>query len=193
MREGTIRRIGSFAASMVAIAMSSPLPLGARDAGQSPNDATPPPRHNVILFVTDGLRHDSVTIEDAPTIHRLRRKGVDFVNSHSLFPTVTTANASALATGHGLGDTGNFANSLFVATEDAEKGSKCREKRKLVFDMEDNLDLALLNCLHSNANDRDVYLGLPHTLIGLARDNGYNTAVVGKIGPAVSRTSPKSA
>ena len=38
----------------------------------------------------------------------IRDKGVNFKNSHSLFPTFTTANASAMATGHYLGDTGDL-------------------------------------------------------------------------------------
>src|SRR5215471_13542370 len=87
---------------------SSPTP-------STPSAAAPaaPPR-NVILFVADGLRHDSVTADTAPTMFSLRKRGVDFVNSHSMYPTFTTPNASALATGHGLGDTGDFGNALYV-------------------------------------------------------------------------------
>lgn len=44
---------------------------------------------------------------------RLRAEGVDFANSHSMFPTFTTANASAFATGHQIGDTGDFSNFLY--------------------------------------------------------------------------------
>src|SRR5579862_6858493 len=62
--------------------------------------------HNLILFVPDGLRSQVVDRATAPTLARLRDDGVDFTNSHSLFPTFTTANASAFATGHRLGDTG---------------------------------------------------------------------------------------
>ena len=71
-------------------------------------------QNNVVLFITDGLRYDSVNEKDAPTIFKLRQQGVDFRDSHALFPTVTTANASAFATGHLLGDTGNFANGLYT-------------------------------------------------------------------------------
>ena len=39
---------------------------------------------------------------------------MDFTNSHSLYPTVTTVNASAIATGHYIGDTGDFGNTLYV-------------------------------------------------------------------------------
>jgi len=58
---------------------------------------TPTP-HNLILFVPDGLRGKIVTPETAPAMAEIRDKGVNFKNSHSLFPTFTTANASAMAT-----------------------------------------------------------------------------------------------
>ena len=35
-------------------------------------------------------------------------------NGHALFPTFTTANASAMATGHMLGDTGDFSNTIYA-------------------------------------------------------------------------------
>ena len=52
--------------------------------------------------------------ETAPAMAEVRDKGVNFRNSHSLFPTFTTANASALATGHYLGDTGDFSNTIYT-------------------------------------------------------------------------------
>src|SRR6185295_4973962 len=70
-------------------------------------------QRNLILFVPDGLRALSVTPESAPTMAAVRDRGVNFQNSHSVFPTFTTANASALATGHQLGDTGDFSNTLY--------------------------------------------------------------------------------
>src|SRR5262249_30418985 len=69
--------------------------------------------HNLILFVPDGLRAAIVDGHTAPTMARLRDAGVNFRNSHSLFPTFTTANASVLATGHATGDTGAFSNSIW--------------------------------------------------------------------------------
>src|SRR5580704_3564726 len=82
---------------------------------QQPNASSPTPaRRNVIIFVADGLRYGSVNERDAPTLWKIRQQGVNFVNSHSLFPTLTTANASAIATGHQLGDTGDFANTLWI-------------------------------------------------------------------------------
>src|SRR5690349_4992095 len=37
------------------------------------------PRRNVIIFIADGLRHDSVNATDAPTLLALRKRGVHFV------------------------------------------------------------------------------------------------------------------
>src|SRR4051812_20330536 len=76
--------------------------------------AAAPAKRNVIIFVADGLRHGSVNAADTPALWRIRTSGVYFRNSYSLFPTFTTANASAIATGHGLGDTGDFSNRIWV-------------------------------------------------------------------------------
>ncbi len=70
--------------------------------------------HNIIIFVADGLRYGSVTPENMPNMFKLKSEGVDFTNSHSLFPTVTTVNASAIATGHYIGDTGDFGNAIYT-------------------------------------------------------------------------------
>ena len=69
---------------------------------------------NIVIFVADGLRYSSVTPQTAPTMARIRREGVDFANSHAVYPTLTTANASVIATGHYLGDTGDYANTLYA-------------------------------------------------------------------------------
>src|SRR5579863_5553459 len=66
--------------------------------------------HNIILFVPDGMRAMMVAPETAPTMAAIRDQGVNFANSHSLFPTFTMPNASAMSTGHFLGDTGVFSN-----------------------------------------------------------------------------------
>ena len=70
--------------------------------------------NNLILFVADGLRALSVTADTAPAMAAVREVGVNFKNPHSVFPTFTTANASAMATGHQLGDTGNYSNTFYV-------------------------------------------------------------------------------
>src|SRR5471030_1028432 len=47
---------------------------------------TPQP-HNIIIFVADGLRYGSVEPGNMPNMFKLKTEGVDFTNSHSLFPT----------------------------------------------------------------------------------------------------------
>ncbi|MET0867020.1 MAG: alkaline phosphatase family protein, partial [Pseudorhodoplanes sp.] len=79
-------------------------------AGTLPSQA----QQNVILFVADGLRAAAVTPERAPTFARVRDTGVNFSNSHSLYPTITTTNASVIATGHLVGDTGDFGNTFYT-------------------------------------------------------------------------------
>src|SRR5260370_29309484 len=81
---------------------------------QAPRPHRAPLPHNIVLFVPDGWRALSVRRDSAPTMAAVRDKGVNFKNSHSVFPTFTTANASAMATGHQLGDTGNYSNTFYV-------------------------------------------------------------------------------
>jgi hypothetical protein len=135
-------------------------------------DASAAGKRNVVIFVSDGLRYDSVTKDNAPTMWGIRHDGVDFTNSHSLYPTLTTANASAIATGHYLGDTGDFANTLYVGFPVV-----CKMGAVVVF-LED--DCVLREVKQHAGND---YLGQT-TLLQAARAQGYVTAVVGKLGPA---------
>lgn len=69
----------------------------------------------VAIFVVDGLRPDSINPTDTPTIARLRAEGTEYVNSHSVFPTVTRVNTTALATGTSPSVNGIVGNSMFVA------------------------------------------------------------------------------
>ena len=73
-----------------------------------------PQPHNVVLFVADGLRFRMVDDTTAPTMAAIARDGVSLRNGHALFPTFTTANASGMATGHMLGDTGDFSNTIYA-------------------------------------------------------------------------------
>ncbi|HEX7725705.1 MAG TPA: alkaline phosphatase family protein, partial [Rhizomicrobium sp.] len=133
--------------------------------------AAGPAQHNVLIFVADGLRYVSVTPKTAPTMWKLKTQGVDFTNSHSLYPTITTVNASAIATGHYIGDTGNFGNTLYTGYPVAGTNGA-----PITFQEDDVLlgDLAA----HYNGN----YLN-ETSLIAAARQAGYATAVMGKVGP----------
>ena len=131
-------------------------------------------QRNVVIFIADGLRYDSVTPETAPTMYRLKKEGVDFANSHAMYPTVTTANASAIATGHYLGDTGDYGNSLnFDFPIQCQLGPAVS-----VTFLEDDCVLKSVK-----AHFGDGYMGQT-TLAQAARGAGYSTVIVGKKGPA---------
>jgi len=133
-------------------------------------------RHNVIIFVADGLRRGSVTAEDMPAFLKVRTNGVDFPNSHSVFPTFTTANASAIATGHGLGDTGDYSNTIYPGTW-LKKPDPMATTGTIVPFLENDELLADMNSTF-NGN----YLG-ERTLLSMAREKGFSVASIGKIGP----------
>ena len=71
-----------------------------------------------LVFVLDGLRPDSITAQDTPTLHRLRGEGVWFENAHAVFPTVTRVNAASLGTGSYPARHGIMGNSIFVPVVD---------------------------------------------------------------------------
>ncbi len=129
-----------------------------------------PRTRNVVLFVADGLRPSSLNPTDAPTLVRLQEEGVFFANSHSLYPTVTTANASALATGHQLGDTGDFANALYNGAQVLNSGTPFIEDDEILAELD--------------AQTGGNYLG-EETLLAVARAHGFSTAAVGKVGPVL--------
>jgi arylsulfatase A-like enzyme len=127
--------------------------------------------HNIIIFVADGLRYGSVEPGNMPNMFKLKAEGVDFTNSHSLFPTITTVNASAIATGHYIGDTGDFGNALYTGMPMLSgNGSP-------VAGMESDTVLAEMNQKFGGN-----YLN-EETLIARARAEGFSTAVIGKLGP----------
>ena len=129
--------------------------------------------HNVVLFIADGLRFRMVDDNTAPTMAAMARQGVSLRNSHALFPTFTTANASGMATGHLLGDTGDFSNTIYTGFEVPGAGASLTpflESDVVLGDVDE----------HFAGNYLDET-----TILKLARDKGYNTASIGKIGPAL--------
>ena len=86
----------------------------------------------VIVFVVDGLRPDAITAELTPTLCRLRSEGVDFTNSHSVFPTVTRVNAAAIGTGMHPGSTGILGNQMYAAAVDSRRALDTGNHRRLL-------------------------------------------------------------
>ena len=127
--------------------------------------------HNVILFVADGMRPTSVTEQEAPTMMALMQQGVHFTNTHSLFPTFTTANASTMSTGHLIGDTGDFSNTIYA-------GFKVPAANNSVTPfLENDAVLGELNQQFGGS-----YLN-EEAVLAAARTQGYSTATIGKVGP----------
>jgi Type I phosphodiesterase / nucleotide pyrophosphatase len=67
-----------------------------------------------LVFILDGLRPDSINSEDTPSLFKFRQEGVNYSNGHSVFPTVTRVNATAIATGTYPGTNGIVGNTLYV-------------------------------------------------------------------------------
>lgn len=141
-------------------------------AAAEPSPAADRPR-NVVLFVADGLRGRMVDSEVAPAMAALRDRGVYFRNSHALFPTFTMPNSSAMATGHQIGDTGTFGNTIFAGYPVPGAGDSLTpflESDPVLGDVDEHF-----------AGD---YLD-ETTLLKAARDQGLSTAAIGKLGPTL--------
>ena len=86
----------------------------------------------ILVVVMDGLRPDSINREDTPTIFRLREEGVNFINSHSVFPTVTRVNSAAISTGHYPDVNGLVSNSMFVPEVNPTRPINTSDYRQLL-------------------------------------------------------------
>src|SRR3954454_2022166 len=141
-------------------------------AGAPASAQTSNPR-NLILFIPDGLRGRIVSPQTAPAMAEVRDKGVNFKNSHSLFPTFTTANASAMATGHYLGDTGDFSNTIYTGYPVGPANGTVTpflEVDPVILDVDEHFGGNYLN---------------EETVLKMARAQGYSTAAIGKLGPTL--------
>ena len=128
---------------------------------------------NVILFVPDGLRALAVTPETAPTMAAVRDQGVNFANPHSLFPTFTMPNSSGMSTGHELGDTGTFSNTIFTGYPVPQAGGSVTpfiENDAVLGDIDE----------HFAGNYVDE-----ESIVKAARGKNFSTAVIGKLGPVL--------
>jgi arylsulfatase A-like enzyme len=156
---------------LLAVTALSLLATGAALAQRSGPDKARP--NNVILFVPDGMRASKITPDLAPAMAAVRDQGVNFKNSHSLMPTFTTANASAMATGHYLGDTSDFSNTLYVGFPVQSLNNSVTpfvENDPVLGEIDDHFG--------------DNYLN-EETILKLARTKGYSTAAIGKLGPTL--------
>src|ERR1700758_457803 len=135
-------------------------------------DAAAQQPRNVVLFVPDGLRALLVTPETAPTMAAVRDQGVNFKNPHSLFPTFTMANASGLSTGHFLGDTGVFSNTMF-------SGYPIPPTNTVTPFIENDVVLGNIDAHFGGSFISE------ESVIAAARHQGLSTAALGKVGPTL--------
>src|SRR5262249_24211199 len=120
-----------------------------------------------------GRRGGGAKKKPAPAIAALMKRGVRFTNSHSLFPTFTTANASGMATGHMLGDTGDFSNTIYTGFQVPGAGDSLTpflESDPVLGDVDEHFSGDYLN---------------EETILRAARGAGYSTASIGKVGPVL--------
>lgn len=116
------RRPGLHLTVVCALLAASFLPLPARGGVATLN----------LVVVIDGLRPDSITGEDTPNLSRMRAEGVTFTNGHSVFPTVTRANAAAIGTGLYPARNGIFGNTLYVRSVDPNRAFANDDHRNLL-------------------------------------------------------------
>ena len=141
---------------------------------------------NVVLFVADGLRPGSVNAHDAPTLAGLRDRGVWFANSHAIYPTVTTVNAAAIATGHlpvTRGISAMHCTSAIACSTAASSAARREAARP---------SSRTISSSAISTTTRTAIFSRQTSLLALAREHGYATASIGKIGPVGSRTSRSS-
>ena len=165
-------------ATALAVPHATDAPASTAQASASESDSPQRAQHNLIIFIADGLRHDSVNLADAPTLLALRQHGVHFSNSHSLYPTLTTPNASAIATGHYLGDTGDFSNAEYVGYPAFNHGLFGKAPGSPTPFLENDLVLGDVSDHVAGGNFLNET-----SLLALARTHGFNTAAIGKLGP----------
>src|SRR5690606_30184698 len=99
--------------------------------------------------------------------------GVYFANSHSVFPTFTMPNATALATGHFGGDTGVLGNAFFVGRPIAASGGSLApmiENDRVLGELDEQFGGNFLTEI---------------TFLEAARRAGFSTVAIGKHGPTL--------
>ncbi len=141
--------------------------------------ATPIPKKNIILFIWDGLRPDSINIKDTPNLYHLKTNGTYFDNNHASYPSLTMINAASFATGDLAGKTGFYGNVIWdpTAVGDNDAGKRVNFRRPVFTE-----DYHILSDLNS-PQAKGPLLQVKY-LFDVLHKKGINTATIGKSGPA---------
>src|SRR5260370_18348110 len=76
---------------------------------------------HVVVVVWDGMRPDFVTEQTTPALWKLAHRGVTFRNHHSVFPSATIVNGTAINTGVYPDRSGVLANHDYRPEIDAKR------------------------------------------------------------------------
>jgi predicted AlkP superfamily pyrophosphatase or phosphodiesterase len=82
--------------------------------------AAPPDKH-VVVVVWDGMRPDFVSEHNTPALWKLAQDGVTFRNHHSVYPSATVVNGTAIVTGDYPDRSGILANHDYLSRIDAKR------------------------------------------------------------------------
>jgi predicted AlkP superfamily pyrophosphatase or phosphodiesterase len=103
---------------LLVFALAVPVQMLAQDSKAAGSTQTEPNEHLTILFVFDGMRPDLINAQNTPTLFQLQKEGVNFTNSHSVFPSVTRAVSAVIATGSHPARNGILGNSMYIPAID---------------------------------------------------------------------------
>ncbi|HET9856464.1 MAG TPA: alkaline phosphatase family protein, partial [Chthoniobacterales bacterium] len=78
--------------------------------GPITNAASPAQERHVVIVVWDGMRPDFVSEQNTPALWKLVQSGVTFRNHHSVYPSATIVNGTAINTGVYASRSGILAN-----------------------------------------------------------------------------------
>src|SRR5712671_725058 len=79
------------------------------------------PERHVVIVVWDGMRPDFVSEQNTPALWKLAQSGVTFRNHHSVYPSATIVNGTAINTGVYPNRSGILANHDYLPAIDARK------------------------------------------------------------------------
>src|SRR5213596_2294351 len=99
-----VRLLLQFSIAVASVCWFCALVCGAQPANQS---------HRVVVVVWDGMRPDFVSEHNTPALWKLSREGVTFRNHHSVYPSATMVNGTAIVTGLYPGENGIIANHVY--------------------------------------------------------------------------------
>ena len=122
------------------------------------DNATP---RRVVVVVWDGMRPDMISEQHTPTLWKLAHQGVTFRNHHSVYPSATEVNGTAMATGVYPGHSGILANHEYRPEIDEHE----------VIDVENAAVISKADQVYDGK-----YLAVP-TLAELVRGSGRRTII----------------